>query len=72
MLDRDELYMYKQWLRVYMQSKMIKHNKDLFESLMTRPRSWTCCTFISGIRQASSRPRSRAGATVPKASATLD
>jgi hypothetical protein len=33
MLDRDELYMYKQWLRVYMQSKMIKHNKDLFESL---------------------------------------
>jgi hypothetical protein len=23
----------KQWLRVYMQSKMIKHNKDLFESL---------------------------------------
>jgi 2-polyprenyl-6-methoxyphenol hydroxylase-like FAD-dependent oxidoreductase len=33
MLDRYELYMYKQWLRVYMQSKMIKHNKDLFESL---------------------------------------
>ena len=24
---------YKQWLRVYMRSKMIKHNKDLFESL---------------------------------------
>jgi hypothetical protein len=23
----------KQWLRVYMRSKMIKHNKDLFESL---------------------------------------
>jgi len=33
MLDRYELYIYKQWLRVYMQSKMIKHNKDLFESL---------------------------------------
>jgi hypothetical protein len=33
LLDRYELYMYKQWLRVYMQSKMIKHNKDLFESL---------------------------------------
>jgi 2-polyprenyl-6-methoxyphenol hydroxylase-like FAD-dependent oxidoreductase len=33
MLDRYELYTYKQWLRVYMQSKMIKHNKDLFESL---------------------------------------
>ena len=32
-LDRYELYSYKQWLRVYMRSKMIKHNKDLFESL---------------------------------------
>jgi hypothetical protein len=30
-LDRYELYSYKQWLRVYMRSKMIKHNKDLFE-----------------------------------------
>ena len=33
MLDRYEPYIYKQWLRVYMRSKMIKHNKDLFESL---------------------------------------
>jgi len=33
MLERYELYSYKQWLRVYMRSKMIKHNKDLFESL---------------------------------------
>jgi hypothetical protein len=33
MQDRYELYIYKQWLRVYMQSKMIKHNKDLFESI---------------------------------------
>lgn len=33
MLDRYELYMYKQWLRVYMRSKMIKHNKDLLESI---------------------------------------
>jgi hypothetical protein len=33
MLDRCELYIYKQWLRVYMRSKMIKHNKDLFESI---------------------------------------
>jgi 2-polyprenyl-6-methoxyphenol hydroxylase-like FAD-dependent oxidoreductase len=34
MLDRYELlYVYKQWLRVYMRSKMIKHNKDLFESV---------------------------------------
>src|SRR5688572_21538002 len=31
--DRYELYMYKQWLRVYIRSKMIKHNKDLFESI---------------------------------------
>jgi 2-polyprenyl-6-methoxyphenol hydroxylase-like FAD-dependent oxidoreductase len=30
-LDRYELYIYKQWLRVYMRSKMIKFNKDLFE-----------------------------------------
>ena len=29
MLDRYELYIYKQWLRVYNRSKMIKHNKDL-------------------------------------------
>jgi hypothetical protein len=33
MLDRYELLMYKQWLRVYMRSKMIKHNKDLFETV---------------------------------------
>ena len=31
MQDRYELFIYKQWLRVYMRSKMIKHNKDLFE-----------------------------------------
>ena len=37
LLDRYELYIYKQWLRVYMRSKMIKHNKDLFESLDDRP-----------------------------------
>jgi len=33
MLDSYELFMYKQWLRVYMRSKMIKHNKDLFECI---------------------------------------
>jgi 2-polyprenyl-6-methoxyphenol hydroxylase-like FAD-dependent oxidoreductase len=33
LLDSYELYIYKQWLRVYMRSKMIKHNKDLFESI---------------------------------------
>ena len=27
--DRYELFMYQQWLRVYMRSQMIKHNKDL-------------------------------------------
>ena len=31
--DAYELYTYKQWLRVYMRSKMIKHNKDLFERI---------------------------------------
>ena len=31
LLDRYELYTYKQWLRVYMRSRMIKHNKDVFE-----------------------------------------
>ena len=30
-IDRYELYTYKQWLRVYMRSRMIKHNKDVFE-----------------------------------------
>jgi hypothetical protein len=33
MLDRYERYIYKQWLRVYIQSKLIKNNKDLFQSL---------------------------------------
>ena len=36
MLDRYELYIYKQWLRVYMRSKMIKHNKDLLERVDDR------------------------------------
>jgi hypothetical protein len=31
MLDRYERFAYQQWLRVYMRSKMIKHNKDLLE-----------------------------------------
>jgi hypothetical protein len=31
LLDRYELFAYKQWLRVYMRSKTIKRNKDLFE-----------------------------------------
>ena len=31
LLDRYERFVYKQWLRVYMRSKMIKHNKDLLQ-----------------------------------------
>lgn len=31
MMECYEQYIYKQWLRVYMRSKMIKHNKDVFE-----------------------------------------
>ena len=31
MLERYELLAYKQWLRVYMRSKLIKHNKDLLQ-----------------------------------------
>ena len=31
--DRYENLMYKQWLRIYMRSKIIKHNKDIFERL---------------------------------------
>ena len=30
MLDHYERFIYKQWLRVLMRTKMIKHNKDLF------------------------------------------
>ena len=37
LLDRYELYMYKQWLRVYMRSKMIKHNKDLLQRVGNTP-----------------------------------
>ena len=33
MLDRYEHFTYKQWLRVYMRTKMIKHNKDLFHCI---------------------------------------
>jgi len=32
-LERYELLAYKQWLRVYMRSKMIKHNKDLLQRI---------------------------------------
>jgi hypothetical protein len=31
--DRYETFMYQQWLRVYMRTQMIKHNKDLLETV---------------------------------------
>jgi 2-polyprenyl-6-methoxyphenol hydroxylase-like FAD-dependent oxidoreductase len=31
--DRYETFMHQQWLRVYMRTQMIKHNKDLLESV---------------------------------------
>jgi hypothetical protein len=33
LMGQYEQFIYKQWLRVYMRSKQIKHNKDLFERL---------------------------------------
>jgi hypothetical protein len=33
MLERYEHYIYKQWLRVYMRTKLIKHNKDLLQRI---------------------------------------
>ncbi len=32
-LERYERFTYKQWLRVYLRTRMIKHNKDLFETV---------------------------------------
>ena len=32
-MEDYERYAYKQWMRVYMRSKLIKHNKDLFQSI---------------------------------------
>ena len=37
MFDRYEAFAFKQWLRVYMRSRMIKHNKDLLGSLDDTP-----------------------------------
>jgi hypothetical protein len=33
MFERYEAYMYRQWLRVYMRTMAIKHNKDVLESV---------------------------------------
>ena len=35
-IKRYQQSIYNQWLRVYMRSKMIKHNKDLFECVDDR------------------------------------
>lgn len=32
-IERYEAFMYRQWLRVYMRSQMIKHNKDLLQAV---------------------------------------
>ena len=32
-IERYEAFMYQQWLRVYMRTQMIKHNKDVLESV---------------------------------------
>ncbi len=31
--ERYELFMYQQWMRVYMRTQMIKHNKDVLASV---------------------------------------
>ncbi|MEI7759215.1 MAG: hypothetical protein WCJ67_00430 [Thermoleophilia bacterium] len=36
LLDLYEAHSYKQWLRVYIRSKMIKHDKDVFEAVDDR------------------------------------
>jgi 2-polyprenyl-6-methoxyphenol hydroxylase-like FAD-dependent oxidoreductase len=33
LLERYERFIYQQWMRVYLRTRMIKHNKDLFESV---------------------------------------
>ena len=33
MFDRYESFMYRQWLRVYMRTQTIHHNKDLLQSV---------------------------------------
>jgi len=39
MFDRYETFMYQQWLRVYMRSRMIKHNKTCSDRSTT---PWAC------------------------------
>ena len=42
--DRYETFMYRQWLRVYMRTMTIKHNKDVLETVDDRSRCWRSCT----------------------------
>ena len=37
MMELYEQHLYKQWLRVYMRTRMIKHNKNLLESIDSTP-----------------------------------
>jgi hypothetical protein len=48
MLDRYEMDTYKQWLRVYMRSKLIKHNKDLLQWVGDTYALLNSCTSIDG------------------------
>ena len=32
-LERYEQFMFRQWIRVFMRTQMIKHNKDLLQSV---------------------------------------
>ena len=59
MLDRYELYIYKQWLRVYMRSKMIKHNKDLFEPSTNRRAAGKTAHLLTRNSDSSDRGRTR-------------
>ena len=36
--------MYRQWLRVYMRTQMIKHNKDLLQLVDDTLACWRSCT----------------------------
>jgi hypothetical protein len=67
MLERYERLIYKQWLRVYMRTKMIKHNKDLFGASVIPSRCWRSCTSIE--RRAPWFPTARPS---PCPSAALD
>ena len=59
MLDRYELYVYKQWLRVYMRSKLIKHNKDLLPMRRRHRRAARKTASLLGTPRVGGSPWSR-------------